>query len=67
MYNLGKTYSVKELAEALEISEETVRDIIRLKRIAYHRVGGQARGRIRIAESDLQAFLQRSRVAAVDE
>jgi excisionase family DNA binding protein len=60
---IQKRLSIREVAELLNMSVDSVRTRLEKRQLAFHRIGGP-RGRIRIAESDLEAFLERSRVAA---
>jgi excisionase family DNA binding protein len=50
---LPKCYSIKTVAEALEVSDRTIRRWIDQPDLVAHRPGGV----IRIAEDDLRAFL----------
>jgi excisionase family DNA binding protein len=60
---IEKHFSVREVAEILGISTDAVRTHIEKRRVAFNKLGG----RIRIAESDLDAFMARTRVAAHGE
>jgi excisionase family DNA binding protein len=59
----SKLFSVREAAKELGRSTDFVRDEINRKRLAYHRLGG----RIFVCERDLEAYLNRSRIAAFGE
>jgi excisionase family DNA binding protein len=50
---LPKHYTIKAVAEALDVSPRTVRRWIAKRDLAVHRVDGV----VRIAENDLRAFL----------
>jgi excisionase family DNA binding protein len=60
---IEKHFSVAEVAKTLSISTDAVRTLIEKRLLAFNKVGG----RIRIAESDLDAFMTRTRVAAHGE
>jgi excisionase family DNA binding protein len=60
---IQKHFSVREVAEILSLSTDAVRTQIEKRRLAFNKVGG----RIRIAESDLDAFMDRTRVSAHGE
>jgi hypothetical protein len=64
---IEKQYDLREAAHALRLGVDALRHAVWEHKIAYTRLGGTPRGRIRIAESDLQAFLQRHRVSALGE
>lgn len=51
--NLSKHYSIKAVAESLDVSTRTIRRWIANDELVVHRVNGV----IRIAEDDLRAFL----------
>jgi excisionase family DNA binding protein len=55
---LPKYHSIKAVAEALDVSTRTVRRWIANRDLAVHRVDGV----VRIADSDLRAFLAIHRV-----
>ena len=57
---IEKFYGIRELAEALKISTDAARDLLWRRKIAYRKIGG----RLRVSESDLDAFMSRTRVAA---
>jgi excisionase family DNA binding protein len=61
---IQKHYDIRELAEILKLSVWGVRSLIYDGRIAFTRIGHPTRGRIRISEADLAAFLERSRIEA---
>ncbi len=58
-----KHFSLREVAEMLNVSVDCLRTQLEKRRVAFNKVGG----RIRIAEDDLQAFLSRNRIAAHGE
>jgi excisionase family DNA binding protein len=58
-----KRFTIKELAEELERSQDFIRDEISKRRIAFHRLGR----RLYVTQSDLDAYLQRSRTPAFAE
>jgi excisionase family DNA binding protein len=58
-----KKFSVKQVAQNLERSQDFIRDEISKRRIAHLRIGG----RLYVTESDLHAYIQRCRVAAYGE
>jgi excisionase family DNA binding protein len=60
---IQKHFSLREVAEMLNVSVDCLRTLLEKRRLAFNKVGG----RIRIAESDLEAFLARNRVAAHSE
>lgn len=51
--------TVAEIADSLQVDEQTVRRWIRQGRLVAHNLGGKAGYRIR--RSDLQAFLDKTR------
>jgi excisionase family DNA binding protein len=51
---LAKFYTVKQVAEALDVDPRTVRRWIASNTLAVHRFGRRS---VRIAEADLKAFL----------
>jgi excisionase family DNA binding protein len=55
--DLPKFYAIKTVAEALEVSPRTIRRWVAKGDLVAHRVDGV----VRIAESDLRAFLDRHR------
>jgi excisionase family DNA binding protein len=59
----SKLFSVRETAKELGRSTDFVRDEINRKRLAHHRLGG----RIFVSERDLEAYLNRNRIAALGE
>jgi excisionase family DNA binding protein len=59
----SKLFSVREAAKELGRSTDFVRDEINRKRLAHHRLGG----RIFVSERDLEAYLNRNRIAAFGE
>jgi excisionase family DNA binding protein len=63
---IQKYFSLREAANMLNISVDNVRTRLEQRQLAFTRIGGP-RGRIRIAESDLEAFLARNRTAAHGE
>jgi excisionase family DNA binding protein len=62
-----KQYTLREVADLLHMSVDAMRSAVWKRRIGYTRIGSPRHGRIRISESDLQAFLERHRVAALGE
>ena len=58
-----KLYTVQEVAERVRTTPETVRRWLRSGRLRGIRLGGTKLG-YRIAESDLQRFLDRGELAA---
>lgn len=58
-----KMLSVREAAEALGVSETTVRALCSAGRLAHHRVGARGRGKIVIGAADVESFLAGCRVA----
>ena len=56
---LQRYFAINEVAEALDVSNRTVRRWIANGDLAVHRVGGV----VRIADDDLRAFLARHREA----
>jgi excisionase family DNA binding protein len=60
---IDKFYGIRELAEALNMSQDAARDLLWRRKLAYRKIGG----RLRVSESDLEAFLARTRVAAHGE
>ncbi len=55
--------TIPETAAALTVSHDFVRDEIRKKRLAHHRLGW----RIFVSRADLEEYLKRTRVAAFGE
>ena len=53
--------TVEEVAEQLRLSPSRVYELIHNRALGHHRMGS-ARGAIRVAETDLQAFLADSHV-----
>jgi excisionase family DNA binding protein len=64
MKRIEKIHDVHEVAERLGLSHWTVRTLIAERRIGYYRLGSPTHGALRIAESDLQEYLERARVEA---
>jgi excisionase family DNA binding protein len=60
---IQKHFSLREVADMLNVSVDCLRTQLEKRRVAFNKVGG----RIRIAESDLEAFLARNRIAAHGE
>jgi excisionase family DNA binding protein len=54
---IGKFYSIDEVAELLGVSPRTVRRAIERKELIAHKLGRA----VRIAETDLKAFIARGR------
>ena len=52
-----KFFTVYQVAEALDVHPRTVRRWIKKGELVTHRFGGAKRGAVRIAETDLKAFL----------
>src|SRR5262249_56480377 len=57
--------TIKEAAEYLGVSQGTIRNLIKAKRLGHWRIPGVGRGVIRIDESDLETFKQSCRVDVV--
>lgn len=51
-------YTIKQAAERLAISQETVRRLISSGKLPAYRVGGSRRGCIRINEADVDALMK---------
>jgi excisionase family DNA binding protein len=60
---IERRYGIKNVAEILNISPDATRDLISKRAIAHHRIGGK----IMVSESDLEAYLDRQRIAAYGE
>ena len=58
-----KKFTVKEVAQEIRRSDDFVYDEIDARRLAHLRIGG----RIFVTQSDLDAYLERCRVAAHGE
>jgi hypothetical protein len=58
-----KLLDIRKVAERMERCKDFVREQMRLKRLAYHKIGG----RYYVSEEDLADYLARSRVAAFGE
>lgn len=56
-------HGLVKVAEILDRSIDATRDLISNRKIAHYRIGG----RIMVSESDLEAYLDRQRVAAYGE
>jgi Helix-turn-helix domain len=63
---IQKHYNITEVADILHMSHWRVRYLIGQRRLAYSRFGGP-KGQIRVSAADLEAFLERNRVAAHGE
>lgn len=63
---IERYYSLKEVAERLGVSVDCVRRLVWKRRLAHTRIGSP-HGRIRVSESDLKAYLERTRVGAYGE
>ena len=61
-----KHFSLRQVAEILNVSVDSVRTRLERRQLAFTRIGGP-RGRIRISESDLEAFLTRNHIEAYGE
>ncbi len=53
-----KVYKVSQVAEMMELSQKTIRRMIRGKRIPYHKIGGS----VRISHDDIETVLQNTRI-----
>ena len=60
---IEKQYGIRELATALDCSSDAARELLLRRQISYRKIGG----RLKVSESDLQAYMSRIRVAARDE
>jgi hypothetical protein len=60
---IERHFSLREIAGILGISIDAARTLREKRLVATRKIGG----RIRISESDLEAFLQRTRTAAFGE
>jgi excisionase family DNA binding protein len=60
---IQKFYGLVEVAEILHRSIDATRDLISNRKIAHYRIGG----RIMVSKPDLEAYLDRQRVAAYGE
>ena len=60
---IEKHYGVRELAAALDISSDAARELLLRRQLTYRKIGG----RLKVSESDLEAYMNRIRVAARDE
>jgi excisionase family DNA binding protein len=58
----GKLLTVNETADRMGVSERMIRRLIEERRIAYSKIGKH----IRIAEADIDAYLEAARVEAVE-
>ncbi len=56
--------TLREVAEAVKVSETTIRRWVRDGSLAAYKVG--KRGQLRVKEEDLEAFLERQRVGGDD-
>lgn len=54
--------SVKQVADALNVSTKTVRRLVCNNHLNHHRVGGPAKPLIRISQDDLRAYMARIRM-----
>lgn len=59
-----KFLSVPEVAERLSVTERFVRRLVFEKRIPYTKLGEGKNGHVRIAEADLNAYIESCRVTA---
>jgi excisionase family DNA binding protein len=64
---IEKHFDLREVADIVKMSVDAIRTQIREGKLAFIRIGTPRHGRIRISESDLQAFLERNRIAALGE
>jgi len=63
MMKIEKMLGIRQLAATLDISSDAARELLLPRRIAYRKIGG----RLKVSESDLEAYMNRIRVAARDE
>ena len=66
MIEYGRLLTVKEVAESLRISRGSVYELVKQGRLGVHRVGS-GRGTIRVAETDLSAYLASCRSGKIRE
>jgi excisionase family DNA binding protein len=64
---IEKHFDLREVADIVNMSVDAIRTQIHKGKLAFIRIGTPRHGRIRISESDLQAFLDRNRIAALGE
>jgi excisionase family DNA binding protein len=58
-----KLYTLNELCEILQVSQQAARDLLWSHKIAYRKIGG----RLRVSQTDLDDYLRRTRIPAHDE
>lgn len=58
----SKLLTVAEVAERMNVSERFIRRLVFENRIAYMKIGQGKAGHVRIAESDLEAFIDATRI-----
>src|SRR5271169_3168607 len=63
LMKIQKHYSLREFAALCHISIDAARRLLDRRQVAFHKIGSL----IRIAESDLEAFMARTRTAAYGE
>ena len=61
---MDKLLTPEQAAEALGLTADTIRRMARAGRIAYVKLGGHDRGRMRFRPADLQAFIDSQLVPA---
>ena len=54
--------SIKQVAEALNVSTKTVRRLVGNSQLNHHRVGGPDKPLIRISQDDLRVYMARIRM-----
>jgi excisionase family DNA binding protein len=54
--------SIKQVAEALNVSTKTVRRLISKNELNHHRVGGPEKPLLRVSQDDLRAYMARIRM-----
>ena len=57
-----KLYTLREVADALQVSEKTIRRLVNRGDLVGFKVGD--RGQVRVRSEDLEAYLERQRVQA---
>ena len=60
-----KLLTLREIADALQVSERTIRRIVNRGDLVGFKVGD--RGQVRVKSEDLEAYLERQRVHAEDQ
>lgn len=51
--------SIEEVAERLRVSESTIRNLVREKKLRAYRIGGK-RGRLRFTAEDVDRYIERT-------